>query len=186
MGVFARAAFAACLTFVGTVPVAYGQDVVVNAPSISSVAVVEVDRMFSASIWGQRVTADIQAAVNDLEAQNIQLETDLAVEEAELTEMRLSTDAATFTELATAFDEKVRAIRQATENKVAALNQLQQSEFSRFRTVSEPVLIEVAAEMNASVVLDKRSVYLSLDTVDITDRVISRIDSTFGDGSTAE
>lgn len=156
----------------------------VAQPSI--VAVLEVDRMFSESLWGQRVATEIQAAVTELEAQNLQLETDLAVEEAALTEMRVSTEPAEFAALADAFDEKVRAIRQATENKVAALNQSQQTEFNRFRTLSEPVLIEVAAEMNASVILDKRSVYLALDGVDITDRVISRIDSTFGGGSTAE
>ncbi len=162
------------------------QDAATPVTQVSSVAVIEVDRMFADSLWGQRVAADIQAAVNDLEDQNRQLETDLAVEESNLTEMRLSMDPAEFSALADAFDEKVRAIRTATENKVSALNQLQQSEFARFRTLSEPVLVEVASEMNASVVMDKRSVYLSLDAVDITDRVVSRIDSTFGDGSTPE
>ena len=187
MGSFARLAFIAVIGLGATTIAPMAQTALSGASQLSNVAVIEVDRMFSDSIWGKRVAADIQAAVTELETQNRQLETDLAVEEAELTEMRLSTEPAEFAVLADAFDEKVRAIRDATENKVTALNQIQQTEFNKFRVQSEGILLEVANEINARVILDRRSVYYVVqDTVNITDQVISRVDSAFGDGSDVE
>lgn len=180
----AAAMFGLCLW---PVPFAVAQSLTTEQATItSSVAVLEVDRMFSDSLWGKRVIAEIQSGVAIIEGQNAQIESDLSAEEEDLTEQRATLSAEEFRDLADAFDEKVRAIRQATDNKVAELNARQQAEFDAFRSETSIILFAVASDLNVTAILDKRSVYLSFENIDITDLVISRIDEVLGDGSEIE
>ncbi|MEL6171800.1 MAG: hypothetical protein AAFR02_07270, partial [Pseudomonadota bacterium] len=81
----------------------------------SNVIVISSDRLFSESTLGKAYAEQIETQRDALIARNRRFETELEVEEKELTEMRAEMSADAFREMADDFDEKVQAIRRESE-----------------------------------------------------------------------
>ncbi|KAA8605606.1 outer membrane chaperone Skp [Salipiger aestuarii] len=149
----------------------------------SALLTIEIDRLFAESAYGARVAAMIEDEGTQIAAENRRIEAELTEEERALTEQRAALEPARFRSLADAFDQKVQALRQEQDAKARALGTLSEESRRQFLQLAEPVLGEIMQQAGAAVLLDKRTVFLSADVIDITDVAISRIDEAIGDGA---
>lgn len=148
----------------------------------SPVLIVEPERLFSQSAFGQRVGAQLEAEGAAIAAENRRIEAELTDEERALTERRPSLPAAEFRALADAFDEKVEALRREQDAKARSLGARTEAFRRQFLNAAQPVLVQLMREAGAAVIVERRAVFLSADAVDITDIAVERIDSAIGDG----
>lgn len=180
-----RAAVAATLLMAGGP--APAQEAAPPAPdlgtTISPVLTLDQERLFALSLWGKRVLAEIEAQSETLGAENRRLESELTQEEADLTERRKTLDPAEFRAEADAFDEKVVAIRKAQDAKLRELTQIRDRERQAFFDAVLPLMGEVVRERGAFVILDSRAILLSVQSIDVTDAMVARIDAELGDGA---
>lgn len=152
------------------------------SPIQSPVLVIDSAAVYAQSAFGRRVQADFEAQSNTIAAENRRIEAELTEEERSLTEQRPTLAPEKFRELADAFDEKVRQIRRTQEAKARAISRQRDEAFNAFLAASAPVLEQMMRESGAAVVLEARSVLLSLSAVDITQAAVARIDAAIGDG----
>jgi Skp family chaperone for outer membrane proteins len=152
----------------------------------SSVVVLDRDALFARSLFGRRVTRDIEAATQALAAENRKIEQALEAEERVLTERRGEMETAAFRELAAEFDARVNDIRETQLSKERAIRQQGERAQALFLERANPILVELARETGALVILDRRIVIASADQVDITDLARTRIDEALGDGADLE
>ncbi|MEM7641833.1 MAG: OmpH family outer membrane protein [Pseudomonadota bacterium] len=164
---------------------AAAQQPVGPAPGVprSAVVVLDRDELFAESLFGRRVARDIDAATLALANENRQIETALEREERELTERRPTMDADAFRELASDFDTRVTAIRRTQDAKARAVQQQGERAQALFLERANPILVELARETGALVILDRRIVIAAADQVDITDLALARIDAALGEGA---
>ena len=148
----------------------------------SPVLVVDVERMFADSAFGQRIAAEIEAEGAEIAAENRRIEAELTEEERKITEQRASLSPEDFRALADAFDEKVQSIRREQDAKVRAFGQRGEVEQRAFLSAAQPVLQALMDEAGASLLLDRRVVFAAVPAVDVTDAAIDRIDAAIGDG----
>lgn len=176
-------ALAAMLTMFSSA--AAQQPVPVPGGGIPSSAVVVLDRdaLFSQSLFGQRIARDLEAASVDLATENRRIEAELESEERELTTRRDGMEMSDFRALASAFDSRVTAIRQAQDAKARAISQQTDRAQQIFLEQANPILVQLARETGALVILDRRIVIASADQVDITGLALTRIDEVLGDGT---
>ena len=149
---------------------------------ISPILTIDTERVFAESAFGRRVASEVESQGAVLSAENRQIEAALAAEEESLTEQRPTMVPEDFRVLADAFDQKVQSTRQAQAAKSRALNQLVDSEREVFLSAAGPVLEELMREAEAAVILERRSVFVSANAIDITDEAIARLDETLGTG----
>ncbi|MGR3291860.1 MAG: OmpH family outer membrane protein [Paracoccaceae bacterium] len=147
--------------------------------TISQVVTLDSELVFGSTSVGQRITTSLEGKVAALAAENIRISAELEAEELQLTELRKTIDPAEFRELAREFDEKVQRIRKEQDAKQRELQQLREAERQSFVDAITPILSSVAREHGALVVLERRNVVLSADSIDITQEVIDRIDAAF-------
>jgi Skp family chaperone for outer membrane proteins len=152
----------------------------------SPVLVVESERLYRESAFGQRVANEVAVRSAEIAAENRRIESELEAEELELTERRQSLAPDEFRDLADAFDKKVVEVRRAQEAKARAIARRQEENRAEFLAAAAPVLEDMMHEAGAAVVLERRSVFLSLNAIDITDEALNRIDEEVGDGSEIE
>ena len=139
--------------------------------------------MFAETAFGQRVLRAIEEQSNTLARENRQIEAELIAEERALTDQRATLSVEEFRALADAFDEKVQRLREEQDAKTRDIQGLRDSERQRFLGEIAPILSQLIRERGASVVVDRRSVFLSAARVDITDDAITMIDAELGDGT---
>lgn len=170
------AAFAALVAF--TTPT------YLTAQSLDSrIYVLNQERLFSQSNFGVRVRDEILARSAALAAENKLLEDELKAEELALTETRPTLSPTEFRTLADAFDEKVESLRTGQAHKSAELNAWAEAEKSRFFEAASPLLVSLAEEIGALAILDRRSVIIAADQLDITGAAIERVNADIGDGT---
>lgn len=150
---------------------------------LSPVLTIDSQTLFAKSAFGQRIRAEFDAAARELEAENQQIYSDLEAEEKDLTERRATMTPEEFRPLADAFDRKVLEIRQSQENKSRALSQTYDARLKELEDAAIPVLERLMFDSGAAVILERRSVFLSVRVIDITEDAIERLDATLGDGS---
>lgn len=148
------------------------------------ILVVDSDRLFLSSDFGERVAREIEAQGNELATQNRQIEQELADMEQDLTDRRDSMSPEEFQPLADAFDTRVQETREEQAAKSRALNVQLEAERAAFLNAAGPVLQELMAELGASVVLDRRTVFISSNRADITSAAIARLNARLGQGAT--
>lgn len=146
------------------------------------VLTIEADRLFAATQFGQRLAADLEVRGTRLAAENRRIESELAEEESKLTSLRPSTDPQDFREMADAFDVRVQQVRAQQDDKARTLAALSEQAQRGFLTSIAPILEQMMNERGASVVLDRRAVFLSADASDITAEAIARIDTELSEG----
>ncbi|SDJ21433.1 OmpH family outer membrane protein [Lutimaribacter saemankumensis] len=171
-----RAVFlAALMAFappVAAQPLSQGEPVI-RSPILS----INYDRFFSGSQLGRELVAELEAERILLEAENRKIEAELEAEEIELTEQRDTMEPDAFREAASAFDRKVEQIRAERRQLAVELTQKSDAMRKRFDDAALPVLTEIVRETGAVMVVDTRSVVLTLEAIDITALAISRLDA---------
>lgn len=149
--------------------------------SQSAVLTVDPERLFAESRFGKAAVARLAAAQADLLAENKQLEQALEAEEKDLTERRPTLPPEEFRSLADAFNAKAEEIRAARLAKSRSLTTLRDEDRQKFLAAVIPILGDLMGEMGALVILDKKTVFLSFERVDVTDRAIARVDTLLDD-----
>ncbi len=149
------------------------------------VLIIDQERLFAETQFGRAVTARLTADEAALVAENLKIETALEAEERGLTSQRATMSADAFRVMADAFDTKVEGIRVAQRTKYNTLTAANDEDRRRFFVeIAAPVIAQTMQDMGAVAVLDKQSIILSLQSIDVTGQVIARIDATVGDGTT--
>ncbi len=148
----------------------------------SAVVVLDRDALYATSRFGQRVLRDIEGAAEELAAENRRIEAELEAEERALTARREDMDPNEFRQLAADFDARVTTIRQTQDAKTRAIAQQGERAQALFFERANPVLVDLARETGALVILDRRMVIASADQVDITALAQARIDAVLGEG----
>lgn len=149
---------------------------------VSPILTIDREALFDQSQFGQRVSSDLEAESKALSDETRKIERELEAEEQALTDQRSTMTAEEFRSAADAFDARVVQLR---NDRDAA-----QSEFvQRFETAQRdfynrigPALGQIMQQRGAVVLLDKRSVLLAANAIDVTEEAIALIDETFGEG----
>ena len=149
---------------------------------LAEILTIDSERLFLNSDFGKRVAREIETRGNELATENRQIEVELAETEQDLTDRRTTMSAEDFRPLADAFDERVLETRQAQAAKSRNLNALLEQERVRFLEAAGPVLQELMAQAGASVVLERRNVFISTNSSDITGVAIEQLNRSLGDG----
>lgn len=170
------------------VPWAAAQQQPFSAPARlqSPILTVEPERLFAESAFGRRVTEELERQGADLAAENRRIETELTDEEQRLTEQRETLAPDEFRALADAFDEKVQRIRREQDGKARMLSLRNEEARRAFLAAAQPVLERLMREAGAAVILERGSIFMSAEVIDVTDQAIARIDAEIGDGLSAD
>lgn len=150
--------------------------------AVSPVLTVDSERIFASSEIGQRITKELEAKLEALAAENRQIEADLTAEELDLTEKRTAMKPDEFRLLADAFDEKVKRIRAEQDAKQRDLQARRDAEQQALVEKIAPILTGIVRERGAVMILERRGVVLSADSIDITNEAIARINAVLPEG----
>jgi Skp family chaperone for outer membrane proteins len=148
----------------------------------SPILTLDQDRVFSGSLWGRRVSAQIAADISALAQENEAISEQLTVEERDLTERRATMSPEAFREEADAFDERVTTFRRAQDAKSRDIARRAEADQIAYYDALLPILSEVLRRRGAVAILDRAAIFLSADAIDITDDVIARADVLLGPG----
>ncbi|MEO0666805.1 MAG: OmpH family outer membrane protein [Pseudomonadota bacterium] len=173
-----RRALLALILTLSLVPLVDAQ--VVQSPILT----IDSERLYRDSAFGQRVLSEIEARTRALTEENQKLEAELEAEEQALTEQRDSLTPEEFRALADAFDARVQSIRRERDARNQENIELLDENQERFLRAALPVLEAIMRDVGAAVVLEVRSVFVSANAIDITDRAIAEINAAVGDGTT--
>ncbi|MFD0978567.1 OmpH family outer membrane protein [Tropicimonas aquimaris] len=146
------------------------------------VLTLDQDRLFSDTLYGKRVLAELEQVSSELAELNREISAQLTAEEQRLTEQRQTMSPEQFRPLADAFDAKVVQLRDEQDARIRDLQRRRELERRVFMQRVIPVLSELVREVGAVAILDERAVILSADQIDVTESAIARIDSLVGDG----
>ncbi|MEL6451368.1 MAG: OmpH family outer membrane protein [Pseudomonadota bacterium] len=149
----------------------------------SPILTIDSDRLYRASAFGMRVLEEIESQTRALIEENQTLEQQLEDEERALTEQRADMTPEEFRVLADAFDARVQAIRAEREAKGQEIAAQLEDNRDRFLEAAAPVLEAIMRDAGAAVVLERRSVFISANVIDITEQAIKRINDVLGDGA---
>jgi len=148
----------------------------------SAILTLDQEKLFNDSKVGRQILAEVERLLTELSEENREIEEKLVAEELDLTERRPTLTPAEFIELANAFDDKVQTIRAAQDAKSRELQRVQDEQRQKFLRQITPLLTDIVRERGAVVVMDRRAVLLSAQSVDITDEAIARINATVDAG----
>ena len=158
------------------------QEVTVQPPQApAQVLLIDQDRLFSGSVFGQAVGGVIDRVGRDLSTQNREIEDVLTQEEQRLTELRSSLSIEDFRLRAAEFDARVVEIRSEQDAKNRALGAYAEAARQRFLEIMGPILIDLVQRSGAEVLMDRRAVIFARDDIDITDEAIAAIDAALAD-----
>jgi Skp family chaperone for outer membrane proteins len=143
----------------------------------ATLLVLDQDRFFLDSSFGQAAVARERAATEALDQENNRIEAELVAEEQALTTLRGTLSAEEFSIRATDFDEKVERIRTEQDAKVRVLAEAREKDRREFLQVAGPVLGELLSEKRAVAIIDKKMIILSLSAIDVTDEAIAKLDT---------
>lgn len=152
----------------------------------SEILVIDPNKLFANTMFGKRISAEIEQEGQQLANENRALEQQLRDEEKALTDQRPVMDPAAFRDAADAFDARVQAIRRERAEKARALEEKRANAEQRFLSTAQGILIELVNERGGTMLLDIRSVLLRDEDIDITNDAVARIDATLGTGEGLE
>ena len=156
-----------------------------GAPAGSAVLPVitlDQDMLYLNSKWGQRVQADLERQGREIAAENDRLEKQFADEERELTQLRATLPPEEFRTRADAFDTRVVEVRRERANAARELQNRANEERGAFFRAALPVLAAMMRERGAVAVLDRNSVFVAAESIDVTEALIQRLDASIGAG----
>jgi len=149
----------------------------------SAVLTIDPERLFEETAFGRRVIAESERRAEELQAENRRIEAELTAEERDLTERRPEMGVEEFRVLADAFDAKVDRIRAEQDGKAREIQEIRETGQQDFFNRIGPILLTIVRERQAAILLDRRTVFLSAEAVDITEQAVGRIDAEIGAGT---
>ena len=152
-------------------------------PPTAPILTVDQDLLFGASDWGRRTQRMLEEEGSRIEVENERLASQLSAEEATLTEQRGTLDPAEFRKLAEAFDIRATEVRRQRAQIVQDLNTWAEADRSAFYRAALPLMGEMMQERKAVAVLDRRTVFVSVDAIDMTQALVARLNAELGDGA---
>lgn len=155
------------------------------SPPPAAILTVDQEALWRGSAWGRRAQADLEAEGEVIAAENDRIAAELEAEDAALTDLRKTLRPDEFRARADAFDDRVQQVRRDRDAAAAALRARVGEERKAFLDAALPVFSGIMAERGAVVVLDRATVFLSADAIDITAALIARVDAQVGAGPAA-
>jgi Skp family chaperone for outer membrane proteins len=146
----------------------------------SAVLTIDPERLFEQTAFGRRVIAESERRAEALQAENRTIEAELTAEERDLTERRPELGVDEFRALADDFDAKVDRIRAEQDAKAREIQAIRETGQQDFFNRIGPILLTIVRERQAAILLDRRTVFLSAEAVDITEQAVGRIDAEIG------
>ncbi|MDR9484461.1 MULTISPECIES: OmpH family outer membrane protein [Sediminimonas] len=153
-------------------------DQVVRSPVLA----IDPDALFTRSQFGQAFEEQLIEDSRALEAENRRIEGELAAEEQALTEKRPQMSPEEFRDLADAFDTKVQRIRNEQQAKARKLSERGDAARRKFLNAAGPILQRIMQEAGAAVIVDKRTIFMSADIIDVTGLAVERVNEAIGRG----
>ena len=147
------------------------------APAPAAVLLIDTERLFLESAYGQQLRAAIEAEAEALNAENERIVAELTAEERRLTERRPTMEPEAFRAEAAAFDARVQDIRRERDARESALQLARSNASTQFFERVRPIVGQLMIERGASTVIDSRSVFVTVRSVDITQAAVARIDA---------
>lgn len=133
------------------------------------------DRFFLESDFGKAAIERERVTTTALEQENKRIEAQLIAEEQALTEERKTLPPTEFAAKAEAFDQKVERIRTEQDAKARKLTETRDTDRKAFLQAAVPVLGKLLGKKQATAILDKNQVILSLSAIDVTDEAIAAV-----------
>jgi len=144
--------------------------------TLSPIVTLDTEKVFGSTVVGQQIATRLEDKVAALASENKRIASQLEAEELDLTDKRKTMEPTAFRKLADAFDAKVQSIRAKQDAKQRELQRLRDAERQSFIDSIGPILSRIARSHGAIVVLERRNVLLSADSIDITQEAIDQID----------
>jgi Skp family chaperone for outer membrane proteins len=142
---------------------------------ISKIAILDQDSLFSETEWGKNILKNVELKVTRLASENRLIESELELEELNLTKARKISTKVEFDILAFEFDQKVKKIRDEQSTKQREINNyLKKNRLLFFENIT-PILLSYIDELGIEVLLNKDTVALASLGSDITKSAINRI-----------
>jgi Skp family chaperone for outer membrane proteins len=154
-----------------------------NTQIAPSIVTVDVDSLFTQSQFGRRIGQLYTEGREALALENRRIAGALRDEELTLAQQRPDMEPDVFLAEAEAFDDKAQGIRRAQDAKERDLEETLTNGRDQFLEAARPILGQLMVDRGAFAILDRRSVLLSLGSIDVTEAALERIDAAMGDGS---
>jgi Skp family chaperone for outer membrane proteins len=148
---------------------------------LSAIAVLDQESLFSETEWGRNILKNVEDKVTELAAENRLIESELEIEELNLTKVRKITAKIEFDILAIEFDKKVKKIRNEQALKQREINNYLNDNRKLFFEKITPILLNYIDELGIEVLLNKDTVALASLGSDITQSAINRINEKLDD-----
>ena len=158
----------------------YGQTYPVYK-KLSAIAVLDQESLFSETEWGRNILKNVEDQVTELAAENRLIESELELEELNLTKVRKNTSKIEFDILALKFDGKVKKIRNEQSIKQRQINIYLNENKKLFFEKITPILLSYIDELGIEVILNKDTVALASLGSDITKSAINKINEQLKD-----
>jgi Skp family chaperone for outer membrane proteins len=154
-----------------------------NTQIAPSIVTVDVDSLFTQSEFGRRIGQLYTEGREALALENRRIAGALRDEELTLAQQRPDMEPDVFLAEAEAFNDKAQGIRRAQDAKERDLEETLTNGRDQFLEAARPILGQLMVDRGAFAILDRRSVLLSLGSIDVTEAALERIDAAMGDGS---
>ena len=143
------------------------------------VVVIQSEVVYRKSEYGQSLIAALTEERQSLDDENLAILRELETEERMLTEARQTMSSDDFAIAAEEFDQKVQRSREIQLSKIRAADLKRSKQINIFFKRISPIVQSVLVEYGAAIVFEKRNALVSLDSADITNIVIKRVDRAF-------
>ena len=147
----------------------------VGLAQTSPILTIDLDRLLSETQLGSETMARLEQQAQQLADENNRIETQLIEEEQRITDQRAELEAEAFRDLADDFDSRVQQFRSEQDAKARALTRSRDEARQDFFSEVTEIVSNIVREKGALVVIERREVFLSADTIDITDEAIQRV-----------
>ena len=147
------------------------------------VLIIDSERIFAETLYGQRIDRDLTAQAEELQAENDRIVESLTLEERSLTIRRPDMTPEEFRAESSAFDTKVQEVRRIRDAKLIELQLAGSEARSEFERRVQGIIANIMIDRGAAIVMEQRNVILSVRAANITDDAIVRIDAELGDGA---
>ena len=144
-------------------------------------SILDQESLFTNTKWGERILKNVEDKVTKLAAENRTIESELEIEELNLTKVRKITAKIEFDILAIEFDKKVKKIRNEQALKQREINNYLNENRKLFFEKITPILLNYIDELGIEVLLNKDTVALASLGSDITQSAINRINEKLDD-----
>lgn len=167
------------LLLMGMWPASAGaQELAIGQPT-GAVLIIDTTRLVSESRYAASLFSEVDAMAIALQEENQSIVETLEAEESDLTARRPTMSPEDFRAEAEAFNAKAQEIRANRDAKELELEEMRRNARVQFLREARSIVGQLMVDRGATVVIDNRSVYVTISPADITDEAIARIDETF-------